>query len=365
MTNYNPDTYCSLAFTGYDARAKSVCCWTAKTLGGVNSFLELRDSPAIHNLQQDLLAGVKNAICQDCWKQEEVGQTSMRQSHSLNKSDLTIKKEIQNKKLKYLVIDSGNVCNLACRTCNPWSSSAWFKEYNEKNSKKFNFAVKQTDTAYLINEEFQELEWLSVLGGEPFQNLDHLQVLEVIVQQGYAKNCTLGYVTNGTVKMSDKIKDISEHFKLIRLTLSIDATEKQFEYIRTNGDWNQLVNNIADFSSIKNIVLGAHPTISALNIFYLDELFQWFTNLSISYSLVFCERPTYYSFNIFNDKQKIELIEHLKKSKFDVATIINHINHSVFDQSALEQFWLEIESTKKLKGLDAEVYIPKLLDFLK
>ena len=129
---YSISTYCPLAFTGFDTRAKSACCW-AKIPETPRSFKELHETITIKNLQQDLLNGVKNPTCRACWHQEETGIVSMRQ-HFLG-IDKAIEQEIVDKKLKHLVIDSGNVCNLACRTCGPYYSSSYFKETNAKNIK--------------------------------------------------------------------------------------------------------------------------------------------------------------------------------------------------------------------------------------
>jgi organic radical activating enzyme len=160
-----------LAFSGFDTRAKSVCCW-AKFNTKFNSYSEAMNSPEAVKLQQELLNGIQNPICQPCWDQERIGIKSMRCSDITGPPD--------ERKLKHLVIDSGNVCNLACRTCGPYSSSSHIKEYEAKYNKKFNVPIKKTNLEFLRNEDFSNLEQISVLGGEPFQNLDHLEILELI-----------------------------------------------------------------------------------------------------------------------------------------------------------------------------------------
>ena len=41
--------------------------------------------------------------------------------------------EASEKKLKYLIVDTGTQCNFACRTCGPWSSTGHIKEWKDKN----------------------------------------------------------------------------------------------------------------------------------------------------------------------------------------------------------------------------------------
>jgi MoaA/NifB/PqqE/SkfB family radical SAM enzyme len=373
MTKYNVDTHCSLAFSGFDTRAKSTCCW-AKLSSAPATFDELKNLEEIKNLQQDLINGVKNSLCQQCWSDESLGLRSMRQGF-LPKSTDGIQLEIQEKKLKYLTIDSGNVCNLACRTCGPGSISSFFKEYEVKKLKfpyHNNYQnltyVKKTDVDYLIAEDFSQIEIINILGGEPFQNLEHLQILETIIKQGYAKNCTLSYVTNGTVNLPNKIKNILYQFKHVSITLSIDAVGEQFEYIRTNGVWNTLLTNVEDFKLMSgnqpSIKLNAHPTVSALNILYLDELYAWYESNNFYHTIVLCKRPQHYSFTIFNDQQKKIIIDQLKNSRFDMSSIIKHIEDVEFDATSLQQFYKEVEFTQDFKKLDINHYLPRLMTLL-
>ena len=358
MQNYKTDTYCSLPFSGFDNRTKSICCLT-KFNTKFETYTDAVNSPEVTKLQEDLLNGVRNPICQQCWNQEDLGIQSMR-NHQIPKYPAE-------KKLKRLTIDSGNVCNLACRTCGPHSSSAHIKEFEAKYNKKFNLAIKKTNIELLKTEDYSSIEFISILGGEPFQNLEHLEIIKLIVDQGYAKNCILSYVTNGTIPLSDKIKNLFSNFKNVGITVSVDGTDKQFEYIRTNGDWGILNNNISNFKkSLAGLDAGihGHPIISALNILYLEELFQWYTDQNIGYDIGFCNYPKSYSFNIFNDNQKNTLIEYLKKSKFNIQSIIQHLNNSVFDKDALEQFYTDVEFTKNFKNLDINFYLPKLMDLL-
>ena len=374
---YNISTYCPLAFTGFDTRAKSACCW-AKIPETPRSFKELQDTITIKNLQQDLLNGVKNPTCTACWQQEETGVVSMRQ-HFLD-IDKAIEQEIVDKKLKHLVIDSGNVCNLACRTCGPYYSSSYFKETNAKNikfgrkeqilffAKEQILTVKKTDLEYLKSEDYSSIASISVLGGEPFQNLEHLEILELIIEQGYAANCKLFYCTNGTIKLPKRIKDIFSNFESVHFTLSIDAICEQFEYIRTNGEWSILLDNVADLKELSenntNFNIDGHPTISALNILYLDELYKWYEENNLNYHIVICESPLAYSFQIFNYAQKEIILAKLADSRFDMAAIMQHIDNSSFSQAALDNFYSEIEFTKEFKNLDINEYLPRLMKLL-
>jgi MoaA/NifB/PqqE/SkfB family radical SAM enzyme len=375
MLSFNPDTYCSLPFVGFDNRVKHICCWTSSIdiKNKFNGFSQCVNSDIVKNLQQDLLLGVKNSLCQTCWAHESIGVSSMRQKHNQNKSVEVIENEIAHKQLKHLVIDSGNVCNLSCRTCSPFSSSSLIKEFQAKSKKfqvgTFATTIKSTNIEQLKTENFNCIETLSILGGEPFQNLDHIEILEHIIDLERAGQCVLYYSTNGTVPISNRLKNIFTKFKAVNLSLSIDAIETQFEYIRTNGRWTDTYLNICELIDLStahpNICLLTHPTISALNILYLEPLFEWYSAHKFLWTIVFCNFPKEYSFNIFNDQQKEVIIKTLKKSKFDMSSTISQVQQSKFDPELLQRFYQQIEFTKEYKGLDASIYLPELLILLK
>jgi organic radical activating enzyme len=375
MPSFNPDTYCSLPFVGFDSRVNHICCWTAgrDIKNNFEGFSQCVNSDIVKNLQQDLLLGVKNPLCKACWDYESIGVTSMRQWHNQNKSVEVIENEIAHKQLKHLVIDSGNVCNLSCRTCWPTSSSSLIKEFWVKSKKFqvdfFETTIKSTDIGQLKTENFNCIETLSILGGEPFQNLDHIEILEHIIDLGRAGQCALQYSTNGTVPISNKLKNIFTKFKAVNLSLSIDAIETQFEYIRTNGRWTDTYLNICELIGLStahpNICLSTHPTISALNILYLEPLFEWYSAHKFPWTIVFCNFPKEYSFDIFNDQQKEVIIKTLEKSKFDMSSAISQVQQSKFEEELLQRFYQQIEFTKEYKGLDANIYLPELLMLLK
>lgn len=374
MQKINLDTYCSLPFVGFDHRVKHVCCWTAAadTSGNFTSFNQCVKSDTIRDLQQDLLAGVKNKLCQTCWDQELVNVTSMRLAYLQNKNTTTIQEEISSKRLKHLVIDSGNICNLSCRTCWPESSSGLIKEFQEK-SKKFNVGsfqdtIRHVDLDRFTTEDLESVETVNVLGGEPFQNLNHLRLLEHIIKIGRSSQCRLFYSTNGTVFLDARVKSLLEQFKTVHLSLSIDAIDQHFEYIRTNANWHDTLQNILDLmawsTSQLKVSLSGHPTISCLNVLYLEPLFEWYSLNDLLWTPVFCESPKEYSFRIFQPHQKDSIVTRLSRSKFNVDPIIKQLERSTFDEQALSAFYRQIQFTKDYKKLDAALILPELLALL-
>ena len=232
MSPYNRDTYCSFAFTGYDNRTKWICC--LKT-GNLDSYDAANASEEVQNLRKDLLNGVKNPLCNQCWQTESVGLKSTRQTTLYGLTDAEVEDEVTNPRIKFLWLNGGSVCNLACRTCGPLWSSSLYKEAIDRHGSTWAKITKQ-DVSPFINSDFSAIKQIMILGGEPFLNMEHVTLLEKIVADGHAKQCLLVYVTNNTKKVPDRIKNIAHEFRSTRLSLSVDATAKQFNYVRSRGE---------------------------------------------------------------------------------------------------------------------------------
>ena len=249
---------------GWDDRSKKMCCFAK--LPRYENYIELHKDIKVKSLLDDLSTGVKNAICDTCWSAEERGEFSMRQQSLQNegsiKKEEVLEQECNDKKLKYLVIDSGTQCNLACRTCGPHSSTAHVKEWEIKNKKEY--TKKSSNSMDLLDQDLSSIKTIEVLGGEPFLNLEHLHILDKVKNNSLY---WLTYTTNGTVKLRTEIFKKFSAFKAVNISLSIDAVGKPFEYIRTLGDWEKIEKNLQILLEQKNthkhLSVNCHITVSA------------------------------------------------------------------------------------------------------
>jgi len=365
----NRDTYCSLATAGFDYRQGHVCCHI-KSQNKFDSHHALNNDKELKTLREDLANGIKNPLCDFCWTCEKNGVVSKRQQFSKHKTESETEEENQSKQLKHLVIDSGNVCNLACRTCQPEISSGLWIEFQAKLGDKMldKKPYKRTPVESILANDLTHLETIEVLGGEPFKNFDHLNVLEHLVEKGMSKKISLAYVTNGTVPVPDKLKEISTHFNKIDLCLSIDATGDLFEYIRSNGRWHDVEENLKEMKALQKescFTLMIAPSISCLNVLHLPKLTEWLMQNKLVWMLNFVDTPQHYSFSIFNAGQKEFIKEKLSNLKIGKDTVCKKLDDSTFDKGARDRFYKELDFTKSFKKLDHEVYLQELLHLLK
>ena len=353
-------TYCSLATSAWDDGSKSVCCFA--DLPRYKNFEEMHRSSQMQSLKQDLANGIKNPICKVCWDTEESGLLSMRQQSLKNegkqKTVDDIKQEIVENKLKYLNFNTGTKCNFACRTCGPWSSTGHSKEWEARYGEKFETESFNIDD--ILDQDLSHVKNIEVLGGEPFVNLEHLKIIEKI------KNSDpywLTYTTNGSVRLRQDILDRFKHFKAVNITLSIDAIQKQFEYIRTLGNWNKVEENIRCLieqkKNYKHLSINCHITISVLNILYLQELLDWCENNNLFFDFTYAYEPAEYSFDILTDHEKDMIRDHLIKDARTMA-LLSYLDKSSFQQKHRDRFFNSVAFTKKFRNLDINDYLPRL-----
>jgi MoaA/NifB/PqqE/SkfB family radical SAM enzyme len=94
------------------------------------SFDAIRNSSYMQKLRSEFIEGKLPSTCERCWAVENAGGTSKRQ-HTIARLEHVIDYSEwaeDAKELVFLDLKLGNICNLKCRICGPWSSSTFASE---------------------------------------------------------------------------------------------------------------------------------------------------------------------------------------------------------------------------------------------
>src|SRR6056300_576423 len=201
--------------------------------------------------------------------------------------------------LPTMEIKLNNLCNLKCRMCNPLDSTQWkdWDQVTEFYRKENNYLVptveKLVDTPgkYIGPFDNSENWWASFTkllphfrriefaGGEPLMDPYHYKILDMLAP--YGDNIELKYATNGTTLgiKGRSIEDYWPKFKRIVVNVSIDGIDDVYEYIRGNGTFKEVEDNVKIFKSFDNVdyVVGA-MTVQANNILQLPKCIDYFLN---------------------------------------------------------------------------------------
>lgn len=270
-----------------------------------HTFEEMMNNPDRKQLIDDLENGIYHDGCKRCWDDEKYHGESRRTR------DLRLGYE-EKPIVKYLELNLGNTCNLACRMCGVGASIKWFDEHRaihdegggHSDDKVYKEWVRTQYKSYEEESMFwNELEkslpyvqQIDMYGGEPMLVKKQWETLKKSIELGYAKNQELSFNTNGTIFREEYI-DILKQFKRVVISFSIDGINDRFNYIRHHGDWKKVTDNVNNWLKYKSdkIHFDVAITVTNLNIFYLDELIDWCLSMDLNPYFLDVSHPDFYS----------------------------------------------------------------------
>ena len=389
--------FCALPFTYVyvDSLNEYKLCSDARLSSKINtndmSILEYFNSDYLNEMRFDMIRGELTdkirGTCIRCIEREDLGSWSRRQ--------ITIENEIIDnfKKNNDLIPTSntiklkfGNLCNLKCLTCGPYSSSRWaherntqqelnvYKElkdnissasrkkygklYQDSFNHEFNLDLSRLE--YNFNEKFyEELKQLLksvtkiiISGGEPFLNHNFYEFIQWLVLNKYSENLNL-YVFSNLTRIPKNFKSYYDKFKSFSINISIDGVGKKDEYIRRGTNFEEKDKNIKQIENYFN--LDFCVTMSILNVGYQNDL--------ISYCKTFGKYPNF--FNVLVEPFYLQInnlpddIIKLYRSKKQ--------NHKLFYSPLREHehFVLGIKYLKKYDGLHKTYLLDEWPEFEK
>ena len=305
---------------------------------------ELRNDPF-----SDLRIGAAPEVCYKCTTSESFGTQSYRQHFNRLKTD-----DIG---IQFLDIRNSNLCNIKCRTCCEENSSQWAIEKGSITP-----IISQNLSNYMdiiINKSVHSIYYT---GGEPLINDEHWALLEEYVRLGYSKNVKLMYNSNlTTLRYKDKdIFDLWKKFKSVTINVSIDAIGEKFEYIRSGAKWQRVIDNLNRLSD-SNINITISCTVSLLNLWFVDELLEYFKEYRIELTDLYY--PEYYRLSAISDELKeqalscvndIEL-KYPDKGKINIikSQIINNVDKNFFNE-----FVTEVKRIDNIRGEKLQDLLP-------
>jgi MoaA/NifB/PqqE/SkfB family radical SAM enzyme len=354
------DSFCYHPWTGLDINNNGKvkpCCkfrpeienWQEKNIqDGLENYLTSSD---LQSLRQKFINGEKPSGCVRCWNDEAAGYPSKRQL-DFNRWQKELNcYSIDSNEFLFITLPLGNLCNLKCRICGPESSSSWIKEHRDIFNEKIKVQDWHKDPSIwnnIVNLSKNSLE-IHIHGGEPFlyDNTEHLDILQSLINSGNSKNIRIHYSTNATVFPIDKYWKLWKNFGWIDIQASIDDFGRRFEYNRHPANWEQTKLNLLTYKkyvdSADNLQLSISTTVSVFTVYYLEEFFDWLceNQLPIPW-LGKLHSPYYYRAEILPNYIKDKTIKKLQNSKYhDIQKISTWLET---DESKHWNKFLEITS---------------------
>jgi MoaA/NifB/PqqE/SkfB family radical SAM enzyme len=232
--------------------------------------------------------GVKHPGCSPCWQAEDENRRSVRNTfNSLLEGIEPIEGQPRS-----IILKPGNVCNLACRMCNPATSTRWYRdayeleepniEYNEYIKRfeiiRTSFGKQNVEFWDTLKEWIPELRVIYIYGGEPMLNPETWEWLAHGVNVGASENIAIDITTNLTI-WNEQYLEILGKYKKVQLNVSLDSSiSQEIEYIRHLSDGTTLFQNARKineyYKNNENVTVSITYTISSLNIYNLEHHIQ-------------------------------------------------------------------------------------------
>lgn len=225
-----------------------------------------------NKLRERMLADEKIDGCKKCYVEEKASGHSMRTRFN----EFYGKYIGTDIKLRFLELGFNTHCNLSCRMCDEYSSSAIHRIKNPDSPVKIGFDINVDD----INDSFEYLETIKIVGGEPMLAKNHDIFLEKLINSKCnLSNLRIIYHTNCTVKPSNRIVEYWKKIKNIRIVLSIDGIGRLNEVQRVGHKWKTLLDTLEFYKSLRekyaNIEIRMHSLITAINVMDVGNIYDF------------------------------------------------------------------------------------------
>jgi radical SAM protein with 4Fe4S-binding SPASM domain len=260
----------------------------------VDSILK---SPAFNQLRENMLSGFRSKECSRCYAQEDAGLLSTRLFQ--NNQWKNIKQHNQNKDGSidkfnpvYLDIRLNNICNLKCRMCSGYFSSAIAQEevvlFEKKESVQSSLKLQQRNLGLKeILEYVPAAEKIYFAGGEPLLISEHYEILDALIDCGNT-NLEIMYSTNFTTLnyRGRSVLDLWKQFSNITVGASLDAEGVVAEYVRHGTNWSTIKTNLESVKAqCPHINFNVTSSVGLLNVDSLIRLQQqWHTSRTLDIS---------------------------------------------------------------------------------
>lgn len=257
-----------------------------------HGFDEVISSSSMRDLRGSMRIGKKHPSCRTCWVDEANGKISKRLSEIEQAKGFGFEFDYDQEPTGYqdIQLGVGNICNLKCRTCSPFCSTKWIKEFQDRKegtTATFNNLTtnKQTsDSRFWIDLDkwSKTVRRLEIMGGEPFYMKEFEILVDRLIENGESSHIHINGSSNGTIFKKSLNDKIMKNFKSFGVQFSIDGYGEHFDYLRHGNNWANVKNNLDNFYDLfletHKFNMGITITISQINLYYIREMHQFITD---------------------------------------------------------------------------------------
>lgn len=268
-------SFCPLPWTGFIIQQNGDvknCVLSKEIIGNIDAhpIEEILIGEKNIKIKKDMLANKSPASCVGCYQLEknknnfDIISQRIYYIKELRSVDPALYDQITNFNLHTVDIRWTNQCNQACVYCGPHNSTLWEKE---AGSTKIMSVKAKTAIRNFIFENIKQLKNVYLAGGEPTLMNENLEFLNLLLDKN--PNVTLRVNTNLS-NINTKVANFIKQFKNVHWIVSVESTEKYYEYIRYGGSWKKFCDNLEEIKKINGHKISfnmLHCILNHLEIF--------------------------------------------------------------------------------------------------
>lgn len=234
--------------------------------------------PWMNEVRRKMAAGERVDGCVRCYEEQDAGKRSLRQRYNDQECFQQLV-DLEKPKVGWIELAISNDCNLACRMCDSRYSWRWFEEEKKLFGKTFNSQEKTKIDIDRLDPYLSSIQHIKFTGGEPLMTPDHYRLIKKLVASGRAKDISLNYSTNCTIRPNDELIGLWKQFSYIEFAMSFDAARKgEAEYIRWPAKYEKIEETTQFFLKLHKSFdarVGLRSTVSILNIDVISDTVEW------------------------------------------------------------------------------------------
>lgn len=281
-------------------------------------------------VRDNLKNGIKDPGCFHCWNEEDnTNVSSMRTTSNtaieeslLSKND-SITGDPYND-LRSIELAFSNHCNMKCRHCDSSSSSKWREDDEKINRWVPPKMLQQPNLSNLELHKFKNLQNIKILGGEPLLSKEHTAFIKNITETGIIQNIDISIITNGSIFPNDIIIEGWRQAKSVEIVVSLDDVEDEYNYFRTDGDFQTVKNNMKRLEELveelgfPNLTFVIHTVVNVLNIHRMDYILDYFVENFPMWQVHLdkIHQPEYLSIDQWGSNDMTDTIQKIKNMFF-------------------------------------------------
>lgn len=274
--------------------------------------------------------------CWRCFQEESLGHVSERVSylmhHSMDELEAFDQHGISVHEIE-IGAKISNLCNLACRSCQPYDSSLWSKiakipvdypvyEQDLSDHDRYWNVLLDHITA---QSQIHDTLIVHPIGGETLLQKGFHRLIDWFMEQRLHDRTTFRITTNFATAISDLLAEKLTKFRKVELLASIDSVGENYHYVRWPAGFDKVTRNLETMKRLHDTypdrfpVLTVVPIFSLNNIFYIEDVLDFWSDwtdssgVPINLNTRNLYRPDLLCIEILPERYRSVLIEILKR----------------------------------------------------